>query len=282
MESRTNSLLLKTNSYKGIKDIAVSWVLYSIREVIGLSEVRNDILRTKLNKSGKYSKDSIYYGDTFTSGNSFNDIYKLFDNFEGSDKQILIFTANGEIRQNTRKRPRTELVESHYVSFVINKKNSIGSADAMIIDPSRKDGKIGIYNPYIGICLEPFFKKRGYEVKWLEMTSPCQINYHDVFCQSWTLYLTYKYLMCQKEKIYVPEKQRKKYKKLLLFFKELSDFDTFRTELGISYNDNIRNHEYFYLLRNHDPCHLLFLMKTNDMNDNDNDNDIPVPLQKPN
>jgi len=54
-----------------IKDIAVSWVLYTIRETIDLSNIRNEILKTKINKLGGIPKNSIYYGETFTSGNTF-------------------------------------------------------------------------------------------------------------------------------------------------------------------------------------------------------------------
>jgi hypothetical protein len=253
----------------GIKDIAISWVLYAIRETVGLSNVRNEILKTKINKLGKYPKDSIYYGETFTSGNTLNDIYQLINDFEGSVKTKLIFTANGEVRRNSKKRmrSRSELVESHYVSFILDKEHN----SVVIIDPSRKNGKIGIYNPYIGICLEPFFRSRGYKVKWLEMSSPCQINYHDVFCQSWTMYLTYKYLAEKKDIIHIPSKQRKKYRKLLMFFKELIDFESFKKELMISYNDNIVDHEDFVLLKNYDPCNVLSLMRTDDMNDDMND-----------
>jgi hypothetical protein len=245
------------------KDIAVSWVLYAIRETNGLSIVRNDILRSKINKSGKYKKDEIYYGETFTSGNTFDDIYGLFNNFEGSDKQILIFTSNGEVRKNTRKRARAQLTESHYVSFVIEKRES----KVTIIDPSRNNGKIGIYNPYIGIALEPFFRSKGYKVKWLEMSSPCQINHHDVFCQSWTIYLVYKYLVDDDPIIHIPTTQRKKYRKLLLFFKSLLDFKMFRKELFLSYKDSIKNHENRIFLQNYNPRSLLNTMETNDMND---------------
>lgn len=245
------------------REIAISWLLYAIRETLGLSIVRNKILQEKIQKTGKYQNNVLYYGNTFSSGDTFNDIYRLFDDFEGSDKQILIFTANGEVRKNKLKRSN-EMIESHYVSFVAEKSKS----KVTIIDPSRKNGKIGIYDPYIGICLEPFFKARGYIVNWLEMSSPCQINYHDVFCQSWTLYLVYKYLTEDKPVVYIPKKQKKKYRKLRLFFKELLQFGLFRRELRVSYQENIRDHENKQLV-NYDPCYLLLSIGTNDMYDTD-------------
>jgi hypothetical protein len=148
------------------KEIAITWMLYAIRETLGLSVVRNTILQNKIKKTGKYKNDIIYYGDTFTTGNTFNYIYQLFEKFEGCDKQILIFTANGEIHKNRLKRHK-ELKESHYVSFIVEKLKST----VTIIDPSRKNGNIGIYNPYIGICLTPFLKKKDTEFIGLK----CQI-----------------------------------------------------------------------------------------------------------
>lgn len=247
-----------------IREIAISWVLYSIREAIGLSDVRNEILKKKIERLGTYPKNEIVYGKTFTQGDTFNDIHQMIYNFHGSDKRVLVFTSNGEIVQKRGKRKfDDDLIESHYVSFILDKRNAI----AVIIDPSRNNGNVGIYNPYIGICLEPFFKKQGYTVKWLEMTSPCQINYHDVFCQSWTLFLVYKWLKYNdNEKIFIPKKQHKKYSKLLGFYKKLLEHSIFRDELRTSYYQNIEDHDDYRSLSEYDPCILLSEMTTEDMN----------------
>lgn len=255
-----------------MKNIAISWILYSIREAIGLSDVRNEIIRNEVIRNEVIRKKLngfIYYGDTFTSGNTFSHIYQLIYDFEKSEKTKLIFTANGEVSKNLKKRTRADLVESHYVSFILDKTETL----AVIIDPSRNNGKPGIYNPYIGIYLEPFFKSRGYKVKWLEMTSPCQIDYHDVFCQSWTLYLILKYLTSDsiQEPIYIPSDQRKKYGKLLRFFKSLLIVESFRNELIFSYKDNIRNHDDFKLLKKFKPCGTLLDMETEDMNETESE-----------
>ena len=252
--------------------IAISWVLYSIRETIGLTSVRNVILKNKIDQLGEYD---IKYGKTFSKGDTFEDIYDLIN----ENTNNLIFTSNADIvskftggqKKKTKKRKRNEeLVESHYVSFILDRVKMT----VTIIDPSRKNGKMGIYNPYIGLHLESFLKKEGYNVKWLEMTSPCQISYDDVFCQSWTLYLIFKYYESEHyvsdynndNVIYIPKKQDKKYKKLLDFFKELASYEIFRTELKISYNENIKNHLDQKILSTYDPCCLLLNMITEDMN----------------
>ena len=248
------------------RSIIISWVLYAIRETLGLSSVRNQFLRNKIEKLGKFPKGSIRYGPTFTQGNTFDDIYVLISDFHGSDRRFLIFTSNGEIAK-TRKRKQESMTESHYVSFVVDKQEMT----IMIIDPSRNKRSVGIYNPYIGLCLEPFFKNEGYKVKWLDMTSPCQINYHDVFCQSWTLYLVYKY-MKHGDGIYIPKKQNRKYRKLLNFFKSLLGYDLFQTELQSLYLESIQDHDDFNTLVMYNPCILLSEMVTEDMKDSE-DND---------
>jgi hypothetical protein len=258
------------NIRNNIRNIAVSWVLYSIRETIGLTIVRNTILKKQIQGLGKYP-DNIQYGKTFGQGDTFEDIYEMVSNFEGSDKRYLIFTSNGQIVQKRNKRTRYDdsvLVESHYVSFIVDKQEMV----VTMIDPSRKNGKIGIYNPYIGLQLQPYFKKNGYKVEWLEMTTPCQINHHDVFCQSWTLFLVFKFMkQGNKDNISISKKQSKKYKKLLEYFKNLAKFEIFKTELKISYLENIKNHDDFLTLKNCDPYELLLSMTPNDMNDEGED-----------
>ncbi len=255
-----------------MRSIALSWVLYSVRETIGLTNVRNAILEKKIQRLGKYEKNSIQYGKTFSYGDTYEDIFEMIANFENSGKRYLIFTSNGEIVQQTNKRMRYDkfdefnLVESRYISFIVDREDMT----VTIADPSRNNGHVGIYNPYIGLELQPFFKKNGYKIEWLEMTSPCQINYHDVFCQSWTMILVFKWMKYgDKEKIYISRTQNKKYRKLLRYFKKLVKFEIFKTELNISYLENIKYHENYNLLKNYDPCVLLMSMTPVEMNEDD-------------
>src|SRR5690606_32674479 len=94
------------------RPVAISWLLYSLREVFGLSSVRNIILKKVLENDSL-----VHYGQTFTQGDTFEDIYKLIDDFQGGSKKFLIFTANGEVKHG-KKRGKFDYVESHYVSFV--------------------------------------------------------------------------------------------------------------------------------------------------------------------
>jgi hypothetical protein len=245
-----------------LRSIAVSWVLFSIRETIGFSIVRNSILKKKIDKLGRFSSD-IVYGKTFSQGDTFDDIHNTVKSFRNTSKRFLIFTSNGEIVENKRKKVRfSDEIESHYVSFIVDSQKM----ETIIVDPSRDSGQVGIYNPYIGICLTPFFKELGYKVRWLEMTSPCQITYNDVFCQSWTLYLVYKWLKnSENTTITIPRKQVKKYSVLLRFYKNALKYRVFCEELDLSYRNNIKGHDQFESLNRFDPSELLFEMSAEDM-----------------
>lgn len=244
------------------KKIPESWVLYSIRETLGLTEVRNSFLKKNIEKLGRYPKNSIIYGNMYTSGNTYSEIHEAVRDLEGSNKEYLIFTANGEVTKNPVK--VMGQVESHYVSFIVIKKES----RVIIVDPSRNKGKDGIYHPYIGYQLIKFFEDNGYATEWLEMTKPCQTKYHDVFCQSWTLYLVYTWFKVNQYHtgpVDIPRSQKKRYEILLKMFKKLLFDEKFYDELMYSYHKSIKNHKRSVALGRHNPCILLNSMKAEDM-----------------
>jgi len=241
--------------------VTVSWVLYAIRETLGLEDVRNMILKNKTNN------DDIEYGPTFTLSNTYDDIYKtVLDFIRDSTKQYMVFTANGSVRFNKKKRVRyTNDLESHYLSFIVNKTDKI----VLMVDPARDNGKPGIYNPYIGIKLAPFFKNLKFDVKWLHLSNPCQQKYHDVFCQSWSLYLTIKWFewLGFINDVTIPNSQNEKYSELLRFYKNLLCYSKFKEELIESYNKSIENHTDYDELKKYNPCEILKNMSYNDMYD---------------
>jgi hypothetical protein len=241
------------------REIAVSWALHAVKETVGLTVVRNSMLERLITPFLDPS-DKLVLGSTYTKGNTFNEIYSDISSFLKSGKRYLVFTSNGEITKN-KKRVRHEDIESHYVSFIVD--NLLRRV--IIIDPSRNNGKIGIYNPYIGLCLEPYFKGLELNVEWLDTTHPCQINTDDVFCQSWTMYLVYKFFQKKGGLIKVPKTQDRKYHKLLRFYKKLLGALYFCSELFISYNDAIKGHKDHSALKMYHPCKLLYEMSYVDM-----------------
>jgi hypothetical protein len=235
------------------RELAISWLLYAVRATLGLSNVRNAILRNGIKNAE--------LGPTFSSGNTVDDVLICINKFQTSEKRFLIFTANGEIKKSRKRQRLTESyeVESHYISFILDSVHK----RAIIIDPSRNRGKPGIYNPYAGIILEPYIKEYGYTTRWLEMSTPCQEIEEDVFCQSWTLFLVCEAFVC--DKIMIPKNQHFKYHILLRFFKELLQVPQFSKELKISYTESINDHVAKRKLSMFDPCELLLSMNAVEM-----------------
>lgn len=243
------------------REIIVSWILYSIREVMGYSFIRNMVLKHIVTKP-------FTFGNTYSMDNTYSDIHNDIIHFINGVDKYMTFTANGSVRESKRRRVTEHLQESHYVSFVLDKEHML----AFLIDPSRDNGDYGIYYPYVGITLSSFLEEMGFEVIWVEMSSPCQINYHDVFCQTWTLYLTGKFIKNYDTLsasgnciINIPGDQDEKYAMLLKFFKKLLNYSEFRTELRRSYREAIDNHDNQSLLESNDPCDILRNMTVQDI-----------------
>jgi len=102
-------------------------------------------------------------------------------------KEILIFYG--------KNLPDTECPETHYQSFIyMNKK-------LLCIDPSLGCSGRGIYDAYFTQDLQKKIKESELELK-LGITSlnnpveiACQSHKEEVFCQSWSLYLQYHFLL---------------------------------------------------------------------------------------
>ena len=116
---------------------------------------------------------------------------------------------------------------THFQSFVVDNK----TGTLWIIDPAfRPTGEFGIYEPYIARDIEKsgIFQKLGYKIKWYHPAgSACQMADHDVFCQTWSLYvqamsLSEGYLREDNrlEKLYIPTDPEIKYQVLLDFYKD--------------------------------------------------------------
>lgn len=227
--------------------VVTSWVLYSIREVFGLGNVRNILLSNMIKSDYK-----IKYGKTFSFESSIEDIYNYVLVFLlEKNYDYLIFTANNSVKMTNETVDNTE-IESHYQTFILS------CSKVIIIDPSRKQGKDGIYNPYIGKKMERFFKKIKIKIEWLETTNPCQELEEDVFCQTWTLFLAIKYF---EKNLYIPKEQEEKYALLLNFLKTCLKNYAFCKELYISYNDATKENK----LNKYNPCTYLENMNTKDM-----------------
>lgn len=164
--------------------IVVSWILFSIREVMGLKMVRNEILSTLLPRA---IVDQTVLGETFGSESKpvdldryMKQVVQLHDSRQRS-KSFLIFTGIN----------RPQYGETHYQGFIVD----FHSKTIYVADPARtKDGH-GIYKPYLAEQqVIPFFSQHQFHWRYIETIHPCQTSTGDVFCQSWTLYLMITFL----------------------------------------------------------------------------------------
>ena len=154
----------------------------------------------------------------------------------------------------------------------------------IFIDPSRKQKGSGIYKTTASNMIIKYMKDMysSYKIKWNPVKIPCQTNYKDVFCQSWSLYLQilfveqilssdFNYTSLQAPNI--PSKLSERYNVLLQFYKDIfkknrilckyledayiSDIDNFATDLSVSIKTKLLNEK---------PCtHFPFDFTVNDM-----------------
>ena len=210
-----------------------SWVLYIIKEVMGVDEVRNDILKYYLQN---LPQGNIEYGPTFSIGISKERLYKYLDHIISlinyGDDKLVLFTCNNNYGPLRKK--KSEYIETHYQTFIIQPQKK----RITMIDPSRKRTQEGIYWPYAAMVVYFYIKSKIPECNfyWLKLTQPCQVtfsSYHgndDVFCQSWSLYLQKEALLANKTILDIPYKIDSKYDVLINFYHEILQYVPIFTE----------------------------------------------------
>ena len=235
MMLRTNKILLPVkvsniddtkNSIKSSKQnersVACSWILYAMREMMGMEHVRKLIIKTLFPNIKNSRKLRTF------------DAFQQYDHPPYDDKAVeildyclsiidkkkyVVFTAS-----NIQKNSKDD--ETHYQSFIVDNKRK----KLYIIDPSYNPNTpsgYGIYEPEIAIdVIMPFFKLRKYETNFIKMTNPAQTDTNDVFCQSWSLYITLEVLNMKWNKsgeliVPIPKSQKAKYNTLLKFYHKI-------------------------------------------------------------
>jgi len=226
-------------------DDMVSWILFSIREVIGYADIRKQIILHWLTEKNiiNVNKEIITINPERKDD---SEVVKLCTQIIGDTNPInnlFIFTGTN------LPDPRTK--ETHYNIFIIDK----SIKKLYIIDPASKlvkrgrsyIAKEGIYSPYLANdTIIPFFEKYRYTHTFIASQNAAQTNIGDVFCQSWTLLMLKLFLdndNPQKEMIDIPKKQEKKYQLLLDFYKYiLTNFPSIQPILNTQYQYNINTH----------------------------------------
>jgi hypothetical protein len=221
-----------------------SWILYIIKEVMGVDEVRNEILKYYLQPLPQYN---IEYGPTFSIGVAKAKLYKYLDRIislivAGEDKLVL-FTCNNNYGPMPRK--GVKLIETHYQTFIVQPQKK----RITMIDPSRRRRQTGIYWPYAAMVVYFYIKARIPDCNfyWLKTTQPCQVEFSkyennaDVFCQSWSLYLQKQALLTNKTVIDIPFRIDDKYNLLINFYQEIiQNVPIFRDEFMFRWKEYLK------------------------------------------
>ncbi len=241
---------MDTEAYNEIKN---SWILFAIRDILEKTDVRNMILEREFN-----SKD-IYFGDSFVGEYDYDILNKYIDYcINKVDKNLVLFTISNSISQCKN----FEDCETHFQTVVIDKINKV----IIFIDPSRKQKGAGIYSTKASNMVIKYMKNAypSYKIKWNPVKIPCQTNYKDVFCQSWSLYLQILFVeqILSSDFNYIslkapvlPSKLADRYNVLLQFYKNIfsknkllckylneaykSDIDNFAKDISVAIKNKL-------------------------------------------
>lgn len=261
-----------TNSKK-ITKIAISWILYSIKILLGDEGIRRyiilhyfpnltysepKILRTfnAFIQKGKTRKDKLI------------EIEKYLKSIEKLKKDIVVFTASN-VQRNEYD------IETHYQSYIVDNNNK----NIYIIDPAfdkTKDNYMGIYYAEITHeLIKPFFENKGYNINFVRLSNPAQTSNTDVFCQSWSLLILLQVLQNSSYEANIeyimPKKEIDRFDIILNFYKKIfTDMPALQENLKVEYTGTINDSSSFeeslkFELLSYNPVDILMNMKKEDM-----------------
>ena len=201
------------------KNIAYSWVLYAMREIMGMEKIRNEIVNTLFPNIKNAKKMRTFDAFQQYEEPPFDDkAIEILDYCTNilNRKKYVLFTASNIQRDADDN-------ETHYQCFIVDNKHR----KLYIIDPAYKNTEFGIYDPEIALdIVEPFFQLHSYTTHFVKMTNPAQTDKNDVFCQTWSLYIAIKMLNMKWAKaeevvVKIPKSQNAKYNILLCFYRKI-------------------------------------------------------------
>lgn len=264
ISSRSSSSSTRRKSpHKKMKQNAISWLLHSIKILLGDESIRRYII-LKYNPELK-NKNHIKTFDAFiksgkTREHKHKEIKKYLQAISRLKKDIVVFTA-------TNVQQDEEDIETHFQSFIVDNNNK----KVYGIDPAydkNEEDFIGIYYAEIlHETIKPFFENKQYAFHLVRLSRPAQTTTDDVFCQSWSLLILLK-IMENKDyekdvEFYIPSKKLDKYNMLLEFYKQIfTDMPELLDNLKAEYEGSIND---FPELLEFDSGTLLMSMKKDDM-----------------
>ena len=224
------------------KEIAISWVILALRDIMGREHIRNNIITTFVPDipNAKHMKtfDAFQQYKKAPFDNKQKKILKYCEKIMKLKNKV-VFTASN-IQQNAKD------METHYQSFLLDNT----AKKLFVIDPAKTKTGYGIYAPMVTYeTIQPFFEANGYTVQYIELSNPAQTNTEDVFCQSWSLYILLDVLESYASapgsngihSVKIPKSKLKKYGVLLDFYKKVLLDDNIANELNETYFEYITN-----------------------------------------
>uniref|UniRef100_A0A6C0HU20 Ubiquitin-like protease family profile domain-containing protein n=1 Tax=viral metagenome TaxID=1070528 RepID=A0A6C0HU20_9ZZZZ len=278
------------------RDAAVSWVLHSIKDVLGLEDNRKEVIKRFIPNIP--NEDHIRTFDAYVEYETGEEDKKRKKEKKGNKEQ---YDTNYELKLKEIRDYCTEVMqlenyvvftatnieefqeygkdsETHYQTFIVDNIKKV----LYVIDPAKKNGKeYGIYIPQVAIeIIMPFFREneKNYKTKFVKLKFPAQTNDSveeaDIFCQSWSLYILIEFLKDNNKDnlrditINIPESQKERYNILLKFFKDVfSSIPSLQSDLKRIFEREIQEGkpDKYKKFINIDPYSLLMDMKTSEM-----------------
>jgi hypothetical protein len=213
--------------------VAVSWVLHSIKNVMGYDIVRKSILKHFIPGIQNLSDSTTFSGMEEDYAKITGD-YIL--NIATQKKPYVVFTiANPALEENN-------LFETHYqFIYVDNVNHIIYSIDpASVYNPDT--GKVirGVWRPEASEGMITYLKKHNHKIhghkyrfQFVKTSHPAQTSEDDVFCQTWSLMLMIEFINKTLENpsftdysqivINIPENEHARYQKIVDFYHLVTD-----------------------------------------------------------
>ena len=232
---------VKKTTDVNIRKDAISWLLHSIKILLGDESIRRYII-LELNPTLKNSstKDLRTFDAFVIQGKTREDKNKEIEKYLKHTiklKGIVVFTATN-VQQHDKD------METHFQSYIIDNEHK----KIYVIDPAfNKNGErfVGIYYAEVTHeVIKPFFEEKGYEVQFVHLSKPAQTTTDDVFCQSWSLLILLNLLENKSYKkdieFQIPSKKKDKYKMLLNFYQIIfNHMPELRENLKAEYDGSI-------------------------------------------
>jgi len=257
-----------------LKELSISWLLHSIKILLGDETIRRYIIVEKFPELKHQLKKDIRTFGPFvkkrkTRQDKFKEIETYLEYMINLKNDIVVFTATN-VQQNDTDN------ETHFQTFIVDNNNK----KVYAIDPAynkNEEDFIGIYYAEITHeVIKPFLESKGYDFKFVPLSRPAQSTTNDVFCQTWSLIILLDLLKTKKYQDHnmeykIPSTQLNCYEMILDFYKDIfldsmpELLENLQEEYNGSIKENYETEEEKEKLLKIDVAGLLYQMKKGDV-----------------